>query len=307
MMINGDYTIPPYQVGDLFAPYGSVSWRGMVVSMKDAHHGSAVSIELMDDDFTDYSKSITERFEEYHIHYNKSGRKLSNEEVERLVASNEADMRLFAYSNGEGKFLLPTIDELKSFFKNVNRYYDLRRQFCPYKDSFDIERNYNCQCFLSRTLNANATEVYVYDVKKKEAYTMPIDRNLGLVGFGSINAIYVLEFEDTGRRVINSRGEVETKYQDKSGGCYIATAVYGSYDCPEVWTLRRYRDDVLDNTWYGRLFIRTYYAISPTLVKWFGTTGWFRKLFFTPLNSWVKKLNEQGFENKPYIDKGNSK
>ena len=28
-------------------------------------------------------------------------------------------------------------------------------------------------------------------------------------------------------------------------GCYIATCVYGSYDCPEVWTLRRFRDDTL--------------------------------------------------------------
>ena len=27
-----------------------------------------------------------------------------------------------------------------------------------------------------------------------------------------------------------------------SGPCYVATAVYGSYDCPEVWTLRRFRD-----------------------------------------------------------------
>lgn len=25
-------------------------------------------------------------------------------------------------------------------------------------------------------------------------------------------------------------------------GCYVATCVYGSYDCPEVWTLRRFRD-----------------------------------------------------------------
>ena len=25
-----------------------------------------------------------------------------------------------------------------------------------------------------------------------------------------------------------------------SGGCYVATAVYGSYDCPQVWTLRRF-------------------------------------------------------------------
>ena len=32
-------------------------------------------------------------------------------------------------------------------------------------------------------------------------------------------------------------------------GCYVATSVYGSYDCPEVWTLRRFRDEVLADTW----------------------------------------------------------
>ena len=41
-----------------------------------------------------------------------------------------------------------------------------------------------------------------------------------------------------------------------SDGCYIATAVYGSYDCPEVWTLRRFRDEVLRESVLGRLFIR---------------------------------------------------
>ena len=93
------------------------------------------------------------------------------------------------------------------------------------------------------------------------------------------------------------------KQQPKESGCYIATAVYGSYDCPEVWTLRRYRDDVLDNSWYGRLFIRAYYAISPRLVKWFGTAKWFRNLFYNPLNRWVRKLNKRGFKNTPYKDK----
>lgn len=88
-----------------------------------------------------------------------------------------------------------------------------------------------------------------------------------------------------------------------NSGCYIATAVYGSYDCPEVWTLRRYRDNVLDSTWYGRAFIRTYYAISPTLVKWFGKTYLFRNLLGEPLNKWVEKLNKRGFENTPYNDK----
>ncbi|MBR4531463.1 WG repeat-containing protein [bacterium] len=103
---------------------------------------------------------------------------------------------------------------------------------------------------------------------------------------------------------IIKNGHVTTSSSnDSKSGCYIATAVYGSYDCPEVWTLRRYRDNVLDNSWYGRLFIRAYYAISPRLVKWFGTAKWFRSLFYNPLNRWVNKLNEQGFKNTPYRDK----
>ena len=87
------------------------------------------------------------------------------------------------------------------------------------------------------------------------------------------------------------------------GGCYVATAVYGSYDCPEVWTLRRYRDNVLASTWYGRLFIRTYYAISPTLVKWFGKTKWFKKMWKGKLDKMVADLKEEGVEDTPYEDK----
>ncbi|SEA86502.1 RNA polymerase I-specific transcription initiation factor Rrn7 [Oribacterium sp. KHPX15] len=86
-------------------------------------------------------------------------------------------------------------------------------------------------------------------------------------------------------------------------GCYVATAVYGSYDCPEVWTLRRYRDFTLAETWYGRAFIRTYYAISPTLVKWFGKTDWFKKLWKPMLDRMVGDLQSKGVENTPYEDR----
>lgn len=89
----------------------------------------------------------------------------------------------------------------------------------------------------------------------------------------------------------------------KSGGCYVATAVYGSYDCPEVWTLRRFRDYTLAETWHGRAFIRTYYAISPTLVKWFGHTEWFKNIWKPTLDRMVDKLNSNGVENTPYNDK----
>lgn len=89
----------------------------------------------------------------------------------------------------------------------------------------------------------------------------------------------------------------------KEKGCYVATAVYGSYDCPQVWTLRRYRDYTLAKTWYGRAFIRIYYAISPTLVKWFGHTGWFKKMWQGTLDRMVAKLQANGVESTPYEDK----
>lgn len=74
------------------------------------------------------------------------------------------------------------------------------------------------------------------------------------------------------------------------------------YDCPQVWTLRRYRDYTLAETWYGRAFIRTYYAISPTLVKWFGHTEWFRKMWKGKLDRMVANLNAEGVEDTPYVD-----
>lgn len=89
----------------------------------------------------------------------------------------------------------------------------------------------------------------------------------------------------------------------QSGGCYVATCVYGSYDCPEVWTLRRFRDDTLGSTWYGRAFIHTYYAVSPTLVKWFGETKWFKNMWRGTLDHMVQNLQEKGVADTPYKDK----
>ena len=86
------------------------------------------------------------------------------------------------------------------------------------------------------------------------------------------------------------------------GGCYVATSVYGSYDCPEVWTLRRYRDYKLSKTWFGRAFIYTYYAVSPTLVKLFGSKKWFKKIWKNKLDRMVNKLQAAGYDSTPYND-----
>lgn len=112
-------------------------------------------------------------------------------------------------------------------------------------------------------------------------------------------------------KTIKSYGDKIRKYDaeykdpviDTSSGCYVATAVYGSYDCPEVWTLRRFRDFTLDETWYGRLFIKFYYATSPTFVKYYGNDKAFKAFGKRLLDKMVAKLNRRGFDNTPYKDK----
>jgi hypothetical protein len=87
-----------------------------------------------------------------------------------------------------------------------------------------------------------------------------------------------------------------------AGGCYVATCVYGSYDCPEVWTLRRFRDNTLAKSIIGRRFIKMYYFISPKMIKLFGQKAWFRNLWKPILNKFVHLLKLSGFNDKPYSD-----
>lgn len=101
----------------------------------------------------------------------------------------------------------------------------------------------------------------------------------------------------------NNSSSSSSSGSSSSGGCYVATAVYGSYDCPQVWTLRRYRDFNLAETWQGRLFIKLYYAVSPTVVKWFGHTKWFNKIWRGVLDNMVEKLNAEGYQDTPYSDR----
>lgn len=95
---------------------------------------------------------------------------------------------------------------------------------------------------------------------------------------------------------------LETPKPAAKKGCYIATAVYGSYDCPEVRVLRRYRDIILKSTVCGRAFIRFYYAVSPTIVKLFGNTKYFNLFWRNVLDRFVAKLKNAGIGDGTYND-----
>jgi hypothetical protein len=91
----------------------------------------------------------------------------------------------------------------------------------------------------------------------------------------------------------------------KKDGCYIATAVYGSYDCPEVWTLRRFRDCRLKRSLPGRVFVRVYYALSPGLAARLGGAERLRRVLRRALDGFVGRLRAEGFSDRPYSDAPN--
>lgn len=103
-------------------------------------------------------------------------------------------------------------------------------------------------------------------------------------------------------KTMSSGSSYTSNTSNGSGGCYIATSVYGSYNCPEVWILRRFRDYSLAKSIYGQLFIRLYYTVSPILVKFFGNTVWFRQFWKRKLDKIVQELREKGYKDTPYCD-----
>lgn len=53
----------------------------------------------------------------------------------------------------------------------------------------------------------------------------------------------------------------------QKGMCFIATAAFESAEAPEVFFLRKFRDDTLLNSTAGAFFVDVYYRVSPSLAS----------------------------------------
>jgi len=71
--------------------------------------------------------------------------------------------------------------------------------------------------------------------------------------------------------------------------CFIATAIYGP-DAAETNFLRAWRDRVLMPTTTGRLFVRAYHAVSPSLVLLLCRSRWAATAMRAGLNALLRLL-----------------
>lgn len=61
--------------------------------------------------------------------------------------------------------------------------------------------------------------------------------------------------------------------KNSNKNCFIVTTTMGDVNHPVVTDFRRYRDEVLLNTYFGRLFIKMYYKVGPVLSKFIQTNS----------------------------------
>ncbi len=85
-------------------------------------------------------------------------------------------------------------------------------------------------------------------------------------------AIRTLRQVDTKMNKVTMRGEFQggtgrTEINVQSRFCFVATAVYGSPDAPEVAVLRRFREETLRPHVLGRAFITSYEWVGPHLAR----------------------------------------
>ncbi len=100
-----------------------------------------------------------------------------------------------------------------------------------------------------------SAQVAAYDLTATSESTASTDSNMFVTGTFDISA----------SSVATPSTPVAPTDSGGGGACFIATAAYGSYMDPHVYTLRKLRDNVLKKTYLGREFISLYYEYSPPL------------------------------------------
>lgn len=179
------------------------------------------------------------------------------EEVEKyynMVEQNAPHNMEAVFFSSFGKAMLSLTDD--EYFKREQKFGVLNKSISVINDYFE-ESNEEKEEVLRKISDAIEKMYgvnFVYNggtnapVQASRAYTIKLENSVRAAFLTELKQIKEVHAD------LAYLDELITKNSEQkaTGGCYVATAVYGSYDCPQVWTLRRYRDYTLAETWYGR-------------------------------------------------------
>lgn len=164
--------------------------------------------------------------------------------AELLMRDGNAEKAVSVYN--EVLMIKPNCHEAWWGLYLCNRYFD---SYYNYQDKYGNSGPHTKAAMMNATLEKYAYRAIEYaPTAQKEIYNNAIQSEVDYIN------------------QVNS-GAYDKRTKTGTAGCYIATAVYGSYSCREVVALRRYRDDFLAKHMLGRAFIKCYYAVSPTLAR----------------------------------------
>jgi len=117
-------------------------------------------------------------------------------------------------------------------------------------------------------------------------------------GFVMMTGIINLSENELNRIINKSKKDINTfstlrpPIQKKKAGCFIATAVFNSYESIEVKKLRIYRDKYLLTSFFGRLTVLIYYRIGPTLAKCIAKSNLIKYFLNKILKIVIRKIPE---------------
>lgn len=285
------------------------NWKNANVYLDEIKKADANAIQLISDLFkeTNVLEAVKELWKQ------SPDSKQTKESLDEIVAydSQNIDVWLFMIETSNwakdiisygNKAIALAPENNKEYYHNIVYKLYIEKEFDPHRAV--SKEHLVDEIPTSAIMNSNSLNELLYN-KCKEFITK---NKTIIVSYMDMLNRFSEKLQNNQRIIIQDmlcpkRHSSSNNSGNSKGGCYVATCVYGSYDCPEVWTLRRFRDYTLDATWYGRLFIKYYYAVSPTIVKWFGQTKWFKAFWKVRLDKMVYNLNSKGISNTSYTDK----